>query len=58
MITHTIDSYWTQSQSYILKKQLLTKIHILEFCKNIYMTHLLELLDMMYKYEMDPASIV
>ena len=36
----------------------LPKIHILKFYKNIYMTHLLELLDMMYQYEMDPASIV
>ena len=34
-------------------------IHILDFCqKSLHETHLLELFDKMYKYEMDPASII
>ena len=38
MITRTIDSYRIQSQSNKLKKKL-PKVHILEFCKNIYMSN-------------------
>ena len=42
-----------QSQSYTFKEFVKIYIEI-----NIYMTHLLKLLDMMCKYEMDPTSIV
>ena len=66
MITHTTDSYRikshynTKSQLRTLKK--LPKIQILEFWKKkkkkLDATHPLKLLDMMCKYEMDPASIV
>ena len=37
----------------------MTNIHILELCKtSLHVTHLLELLDKMYKYEMGPDCIV
>ena len=55
MITHTIDSYQTQSQKQdkvkVTNFKKLPNIHILDFC-------LLELFDKMYKYEIDPASII
>ena len=45
-----------QSQSYKFKKKL-PKILILKFCKKL-ATHLLKLLDKMYKYAMDPTRTV
>ena len=63
MITHTIDSYQIQSQKQdkvkVTKLKKLPNIHILDFCqKSLHETHLLELFGKMYKYEMDPASII
>ena len=60
MITHTRDSYQIQvktrkSQKLQIKKKL-TKIQILK--KTLDATHLLKLLDKMYKYEMDPTRTV
>ena len=47
----------TQNQSYNFKENAKKlKIRILQH--PVYETHLLELLDTMYKYELDPASIV
>ena len=62
MITHTRDTYQIQSQN---KTQ--SKLQILQIAKNSYFntlqvilhrTHLLKLLDKMYKYEMDPTRTV
>ena len=63
MITHTIDSYQIQSQKQdkikVTNLKKLPNINILDFCQtSLHETHLLELFDEMYKYEMDPASII
>ena len=63
MITHTIDSYQIQSKRQdkvkVTDLKQLPNIHIFDFClKSLHETHLLELFDKMYKYEMDPASII
>ena len=63
MITHTIDSYQIQSQKQdkvkVTNLKKLPNIHISDFCqKSLHETHILELFDKMYKYEMDPASII
>ena len=60
MITHTSDSHQipsqnnTKSKLQILKK--LPKLQILQ--ETLHATHLLKLLDKMYKYEMDPTRTV
>ena len=51
MITHTIESYWIQSQ-----KKTKSKLQIVRI-RQKQITHLLMLLDKMCKYEMDPMSI-
>ena len=60
MITHTIESYWIQSQ-----KKISQSYEFGEFAKIsmklkwvLHTTHLPKLLDKMYKYEMDLTSIV
>ena len=59
MITHTSDSHQIPSQ-----KKTKSKLQILKIAKNLNFdilpetlqaTHLLKLLDKMYKYEMDPT---
>ena len=61
MITYTSDSHQTPSQNktkLILKKNC-QKLKFLNFARNlICATHLLKLLDKMYKYEMDTARTV
>ena len=63
MIIHTIESYWIPSQKKTKSNLQIYKIRqnspnflILKWA--LYATHLLELLDKMCKYEMDPMSIV
>ena len=62
MITHTSDSHQIPSQN-----KTKSKLQILKNAKNsnllilqekLHMTHLLKLLDMMYKYEMDPTRTI
>ena len=62
MITHTLVNHiWSQvktrqSQSYNLEKIINYEFEILH--KTLHTTHLLKLLDKMYKYEMDPTRTV
>ena len=62
MITHIIESYWIQSQkktSQSYKFKEFAKIsNFLVLKQTLHATHLLKLLDKMFKYEMDPTSIV
>ena len=59
MITHTSDSHQIPSQNKTklqIKKKKMPKIQILP--ETLHTTHLLKLLDKMYKYEMDPTRTV
>ena len=60
MITHTSDSHQIPSENKTKSKlQILEYCQKLKFCKKVlHVTHLLKLLDMMYKYEMDPTRVV
>ena len=60
MITHTIESYWIQSQKMTKSKWQIQKIgqNFWILKRALHETHLLKLLDKMCKYEMDPMSIV
>ena len=61
MIIHTSDLHQNAKQHKVKATNLkkLPKIQILKFCKSIgHATHLLKLLDKMYKYEMDPTRTV
>ena len=61
MITQTIVSYRIPSQKTKSKYNFKTFVKNSNFgilAKNLNATHLLKLLDKMYKYEMDPVSIV
>ena len=57
MITHTIESYWIQSQSYKFK-EFSKIINFWNLKQTLHVTHFLKMLDKMCKYEMDPTSIV
>ena len=58
-INFNIDITWTQDKVKVTILKKLPQIQILEFKKKTkHMTHLLNLLEKMYKYEMDPLSIV
>ena len=53
------DAKWKQDKVKVTNLKNLPKIQILECCKIIlHRTHFLKFLEEMYKYEMDPASIV
>ena len=57
MITHTSDSHQIPSQNKTKSKlQIWKKIGILQ--ETLHATHLLKLLDKMYKYEMNPTRTV
>ena len=58
MITHTSDSHHIQSQNKAKSKlKILKNCQKYKFC-DTHATHLLNLLDKMYKYEMDPTKTV
>ena len=58
MITLTSDSRYIPSQERQSESYKLKKINLEFFQQSLHAAHLLNLLDKMGKYEMDPASIV
>ena len=62
MITHTSDSHQNPSQNKTLKLKIFKncqKFKVWNYTKKtLHVTHLLKLLDKMYKYEMDPTITV
>ena len=62
MNTHTIDSYWNPSQNKTKSKLQVERIcqnfKFVNFETTLHTIHLLELLDNMCKYAMDPGGIV
>ena len=59
MITHTSDSHQIPSQNKTKSKlQFLKNSNFEILQQTLHATHLLKLLDKMYKYEMDPTRIV
>ena len=55
MITRTIDSYQIPSEN---KAKYAKNSNLITLLATVHMTHLMELLEWMCKYEMDLASIV
>ena len=53
-----LDPKWKEDKVKITNLKNLPKFYLFEFWNKLYMPHLLKLLDMMCKYEMDPMSIV
>ena len=59
LLIHIRSKVKNKTKSRLQIKKKLPNIHILDFCqKSLHETHLLELFDKMYTYEMDPASII
>ena len=58
MITHTSDSHYIPSQNKTKSKLQIAKTNFEILPETLHATHLLKLLDKMYKYKMDPTKTV